>query len=69
MPAPASTPPESTGEFLPPRRRKPAAKDSPAPADPLRPFPASEQAEKAVIKELRKAYPDAAFLGDRRRDQ
>ena len=49
MPAPASTPPESTGEFLPPRRRKPAAKDSPAPADPLRPFPASEQAEKAVL--------------------
>ena len=23
-----------------------------------------EQAEKAVIKELRKAYPDAAFLGE-----
>jgi len=49
MPAPASTPPESTGEFLPPRRRKPAAKDSPATADPLRPFPASDQAEKAAL--------------------
>ena len=49
MPAPASTPPESTAEFVPARRRKPPAKDAPAAADPLRPFPASDQAEKAVL--------------------
>ena len=49
MPETATTPPESSGQMLPPRKRKPAVGAVAAPADPLRPFPASEQAEKAAL--------------------